>query len=718
MQFHIFSQHSLCHIDVANSFSTWIQISGSGAGNGEALLRANWKKIFEVIEFFGSQPDDGTAGNYNGKQKWAHSILNGVSTFGMMKQDFICVVARTAYEVLERLLAKGYALKDTGVYVKEQASTERCELFKTLLRCVPFTETVSIPNAANVIADILCSEKSPKSLKENAKQAMSSMTRVNKEAFAHSGMAIMNIIAAGGNDDLIFNFMSMPELYTNDPSCIHNHLGVVLSKNWMHICSIINNVAAKNASTLVPHTATILDKLNEAPAMGALTLGILKEIGKADPAVIYPVIGRIIKEGKSVTGGSYAIAGCIASAALVKNPSNAADLLLPKLIDVLKDTEAAYAPAVMAELSNMKDLLSDRSILAPFMDYIITLKPSSSALVQGIEDFFAGRSLESLEIRVDSIELKINQLNSKVAESCANFEDVMAYVDANIADMKDFVGDVVKKLPAPKRLEVVGTLRKTLILHFECVHTGYEFPIISKEWSKWLKMGFALAKAGKAVFDIGTGNPLGLLSTGIDCVKGIYDAYKTNDDDEFNTYITQPFLTSTEQDQLLEKLRDQGFFEKLAYDNQAPGWYLLNPEVDGTRPAGEAGSVTKVWKKDGYGIGEAIASGAAALAGELEMSEMTAAALEIGGEVVGAAVDAVQEKIESKNVTTSESASSPLHGEKSTKSSAGGQPGSRAAVMRGQMAAAGTLDTNALDAKVQSTNQIVDLQNRVSFSGI
>jgi hypothetical protein len=88
-------------------------------------------------------------------------------------------------------------------------------------------------------------------------------------------------------------------------------------------------------------------------------------------------------------------------------------------------------------------------------------------------------------------------------------------------------------------------------LHFECVHTGYEFPIVSYEWNKWLKMGFSLAKAGKAVFDIGTGNPLGLLSTGIDCVKGIYEAYKTNDDDEFNTYITNPFLTSTEQVDLL-----------------------------------------------------------------------------------------------------------------------------------------------------------------------
>ena len=68
------------------------------------------------------------------------------------------------------------------------------------------------------------------------------------------------------------------------------------------------------------------------------------------------------------------------------------------------------------------------------------------------------------------MEARIDALNTKVAESCANFEDVIAYVDANIADgaykqlrfliilitsaVKDFVGDIVKKLPSPKRLEV------------------------------------------------------------------------------------------------------------------------------------------------------------------------------------------------------------------------------------------------------------------------
>jgi hypothetical protein len=215
--------------------------------------------------------------------------------------------------------------------------------------------------------------------------------------------------------------------------------------------------------------------------------------------------------------------------------------------------------------------------------------------------FFSSRSLETLTVRVDAMEARIKAMNTKIAQTCTNMADVIAYVDANMADMKDFLAEVVKKLPNPKRLEVVGTLRKTLILHFECTKTGLEYPITSHEWSKWLKIGFSLIKAGKMVIDIGAGNPIGLIHTGVTAIQEIYTAYKTNEDDEFNTYITQPFLTSSEQDLLINKLRDQSFFDIFAYDNQSAGWYLINPEKDGRVPEGETGSVTKVWSKKGHG---------------------------------------------------------------------------------------------------------------------
>jgi hypothetical protein len=500
---HLIFSLRISSADVASSLKQFLVVAGTGAGNGDELLRANMAKVFETIEFLGSQPDDGTADNYKGKQKWAHTLIDGVGTFGAMKQDFIKEAAPLAYEALSRMVALGFVVKDTGVYVKEQAATERCDLFKALLRCAPHTETVKIPSAAATIAALICNEKSPKSLKDGAKQAMSTMARINKEALANSGSAIMNIIAAGGNDELIFTFMSMPELYSNDPSCLHDHIPLILSKNWMHVCSLVNNVATKDATVLIPHVELLLGKLKEVPVMGAVTLGILKEVSKVDHEVIYKCIDTIIDHSKGLSGAAYAVAGCISNAALSFNPPGAADKMLPKMIEVLKGAEAMFAPACISELSNMKEALSDRALLAPYMDYISSLKPSAATLVSGLEDYFAGRSLQILEVRIDAIEVKITELNNKVADSCANFEDVMAYVDANIADVKDFIGDVVKKLPTPKRLEVVGTLRKTLILHFECVHTGREFPVVSKEWSKWLKMGFSLASAGKAVIDIG-----------------------------------------------------------------------------------------------------------------------------------------------------------------------------------------------------------------------
>jgi cellulose synthase/poly-beta-1,6-N-acetylglucosamine synthase-like glycosyltransferase len=60
--------------------------------------------------------------------------------------------------------------------------------------------------------------------------------------------------------------------------------------------------------------------------------------------------------------------------------------------------------------------------------------------------------------RVDDLEVKVNALNKKVAETCSNMSDVIAYVDANMADMKDFIANIVKKLPTPKRLEVLVDL--------------------------------------------------------------------------------------------------------------------------------------------------------------------------------------------------------------------------------------------------------------------
>jgi hypothetical protein len=41
---------------------------------------------------------------------------------------------------------------------------------------------------------------------------------------------------------------------------------------------------------------------------------------------------------------------------------------------------------------------------------------------------------------------------------------------------------------------------------------------------------------------------------------------------DFYTYISEPFLTSEEQDKLINQLRDAKFFEAFHYDNQTANW--------------------------------------------------------------------------------------------------------------------------------------------------
>ena len=51
-------------------------------------------------------------------------------------------------------------------------------------------------------------------------------------------------------------------------------------------------------------------------------------------------------------------------------------------------------------------------------------------------------------------------------------EAVSALMDKKITELKVFVWQMVKKLPQPVKLEVVGGVRKALVLHFACARTG------------------------------------------------------------------------------------------------------------------------------------------------------------------------------------------------------------------------------------------------------
>jgi hypothetical protein len=63
---------------------------------------------------------------------------------------------------------------------------------------------------------------------------------------------------------------------------------------------------------------------------------------------------------------------------------------------------------------------------------------------------------------------------------------------------------------------------------------------------------------------------------GIQNIKEAYEVIRSREDREFNAYITEPFLTSEEQDKLIEQLREAMFFEHFTHDSQRGGWACKN----------------------------------------------------------------------------------------------------------------------------------------------
>lgn len=156
----------------------------------------------------------------------------------------------------------------------------------------------------------------------------------------------------------------------------------------------------------------------------------------------------------------------------------------------------------------------------------------------------------------------------------------------------------------------------------------------------------------------------------------------------------------------------------MAYDNQAPGWYLLNPEVDGTPPGGEAGGVTRVSKKEGYGIMNSVMSVVNDHIGDDPLVEM---ARDVSDSLHSKLGKASESEVENPISSTASSASPKVSPAPVSPQTSGGpskKPGSniggRAAAVRMEMAQSGVLNEQSAQEKLQRGEQIAVLQNTVA----
>ena len=181
---------------------------------------------------------------------------------------------------------------------------------------------------------------------------------------------------------------------------------------------------------------------------------------------------------------------------------------------------------------------------------------------------------------------KLKELNEEIASKCVNAGEVSAMMDSKIEEVKRFVGEFAKKLPTPVEIEVktkwLGA-KKRIVLRFRCARDSeVTLEIESAQWSTWLKFGVSLMKAGTCAL---TGDVLGVQAKGIEAACAAYEALKPAKDERggFDALLRQPFLLSSEQDELISGLRGEGFFEKFAYDEQRAEWCATDAYVASQR---------------------------------------------------------------------------------------------------------------------------------------
>jgi len=376
----------------------------------------------------------------------------------------------------------------------------------------------------------------------------------------------------------------------NEPEELYPHLQafIALAEDDIDLTRHVVLVLKNYADTGDDHIIEVLDyckyvSVDNVSGSSYWAFGALVPMARLHPEVVYEHLYALEAAVQASTQSMHQNYAAILGACAATSDAHAVHVVPMVMAPIsnpsMDPMEAAY---YLAEIRGVAARLGP-GVLRGHVGVIKAWRRSTGMAAEAAEDImriYEGRDAASLALRVVDLEDRVQSFNGMVVESCTDFEDVKEFLDARVRELKGFVGDVVKTLPAPVAVSVAGTVRKALMLSFVCcrcgpncrANAGNPFTTLTREWDKWLRMGFLLLSAGSAVIDVGLGNPLGLIQTTYGIVRGIFDAYNEDPEADFNTFISEPFLTSAENDKLVDQLRDAEFFEHFAYDAEEAAW--------------------------------------------------------------------------------------------------------------------------------------------------
>jgi hypothetical protein len=335
------------------------------------------------------------------------------------------------------------------------------------------------------------------------------------------------------------------------------------------LLSVFLEMSRKNPDLFVPHLELFVEGL-KSPVSAPMGTMILSEVARVKPGAVYPYLSDLQQSLDHVDALKFTVPPLLGLIGRLSD--DVAREILPFLAELLKDADQQAAIMVLSEFRNLGQM--NRELLVPYMELIQKYADDPQQYVRDqanlIIDIMEGRDLRSLAAQIE-------EQNALISEAALSVDSLKEYVDKNVEMLKTFIADIVKKLPIPIRFTAEGRVRKTLQLHYvcgiqkeQCLYP-LERPFVTetKEWSKWLKIAMSAVSIGKAViFPFET-------SDAIDSVRKAYNLYKTGEEKDFLSFISEPFLTSSEQDKLVTQLREARFFDVFNYDPQTAEWTCL-----------------------------------------------------------------------------------------------------------------------------------------------
>ncbi len=380
----------------------------------------------------------------------------------------------------------------------------------------------------------------------------------------------------GGFPELMASLLN---LYSYDPSAFVDNMAVIINymekdpNNRSTALNLLYQVAKDKPEAVAEYVEKIVSHIHS-PITSSLCCMILAEVARRKPEAVkssIPELRKAYDTNPNIRPLIPNILGLIG-----KESEEQARYVLKILGEYLDSNDQHVLAATLSEFKNFAG--QNRDLVIPYLEKIRSKESDPQEFVRdqaiAIIDFVERRDARSLASQIE-------EQNARIKEAVKSVDDLVKYVDDNVSILKDFIASVTKKLPVPIGFSVKGKIRKTLILEFACSVNGKSclypkdrvFTTETKAWSKWLKIAFSAVKIGKAViYPVSVGDAVG-------AVREVYEYYKDKDDTDFLSYISEPFLTSSEQDSLIEQLREANFFRVFNYNSQTASWdcIMCNP---------------------------------------------------------------------------------------------------------------------------------------------